>query len=208
MSRGSRSHATFPTSPNAIGASESYPSGREVEGDDRPVCPCSRRYRTGGSIPRVANPAYCRIVQKRRGTSWLHAASEGKLAGKPASRSSRTPRGARRVQAIDLFPECFRTGRRSGAFDVAGARTSRSQRRAPPKPALPVLPTHRPPIHQSSFAPTRRLAFPDEDLLHLPRQADFSSFSIFIASTTITPGCLDFLPSETRSLTTFRASGK
>ncbi|MBP2687786.1 MAG: hypothetical protein H6Q81_2691 [Deltaproteobacteria bacterium] len=80
---------TFPTSPNAIGASESYPIwvGRS-KATDRPVCPCSRRYRYRRFDSFASpNPAYCRIVQKRpRYIVGCTPRVKGNSPGNPASR--------------------------------------------------------------------------------------------------------------------------
>ena len=58
---------TLPTSPEAIGASESCPIwvGRS-KATERPVVPCSMscRYRAFDSVA-VPNPAYCRMVHGR-----------------------------------------------------------------------------------------------------------------------------------------------
>ena len=54
-----------PTSPSAMGWSESYPIwvGRS-NATDKPVCPAARRCRNRALVSSaVPNPAYCRIVQ-------------------------------------------------------------------------------------------------------------------------------------------------
>ena len=55
----------FPTSPRASGSSESYPiCVGKSNAIERPVCPCSSRYRYRRLDSRAdPNPAYWRIVQ-------------------------------------------------------------------------------------------------------------------------------------------------
>ena len=88
-SRESIATPTFPTSPNDMGASESYPIwvGRS-KATDRPVWPLSSRYRyrrfDSFASPK---PAYCRIVQKRpRNIVGWTPRVKGNSPGKPASR--------------------------------------------------------------------------------------------------------------------------
>ena len=88
-SRESIATPTFPTSPKAIGWSESYPIwvGRS-KATDRPVCPCSRRNRYRRFDSRASpNPAYWRIVQKRPRymVGWTPRVN-GYSPGNPASR--------------------------------------------------------------------------------------------------------------------------
>src|SRR3990170_2978845 len=119
---------TRPTSPRAIGLSESYPIcvGRS-NAMLKPVVPCDRRYRKRRFVSsEVPKPAYCRIVQRRPRyiVAWIprvNGSSPGSPIRSRYRATSSSGGGATRSIAVPLPVRARATGSR-GLLGFAGAR--------------------------------------------------------------------------------------